>query len=65
MDPDTGEAKDDLQPQVIKYFKTLGTDCTTASEVTETKDKAVYNAIQKGIDAYNENPFVDAALKVI
>ncbi|XP_065886216.1 uncharacterized protein [Dysidea avara] len=64
VDPDTGKVKDDLQPQVIEYFKTLGTDCTTASEVTRIKDKAVYNVIQKGIDEYNEIVSLNAALKI-
>ena len=56
MDPDTGEATDGLQPQVIKIFKEdLGTDCTTVSQVIETKDKAVFRAIQDGINHYNES----------
>ena len=54
MDPDTGEATDDLQPQVIKAFKEeLSTNCTTVSQVIETKDKKVFKAIQDGIDRYN------------
>ena len=56
MDPVTGEATDDLQPQVIKIFKEeLGTDCTTVSQVVNTKDQKVLMTIQNGIDRYNKN----------
>ena len=55
MDPDTGEATDALHPQVIKVFKEdLGTDCTTVSQVIETKNQTVFKAIQDGIDRYNK-----------
>ncbi|XP_065885420.1 uncharacterized protein [Dysidea avara] len=56
VDPVTGEATDDLQPQVIKIFKEeLGTDCTTVSQVVNTKDQKVLMTIQNGIDRYNKN----------
>jgi len=55
VDPDTGEATDSLQPQVIKAFKEdLGTDCTTVSQVLKEKDRKVFEAIQDGIDRYNK-----------
>ena len=50
MDPDTGEATDDLQPQVIEMFQDLGSKCTTVSQVLKTEDKKVFNAIQQGIE---------------
>ena len=53
MDPDTGEATDDLQPQVIRIFEKLGSTCTTVSQVIKTRDKAVFKAVQEGINRYN------------
>ena len=55
INPDTGEATDDLQPQVIKAFRQLGSNCTTVSQVVQSKDKAVFRAIQVGIDYYNQD----------
>ncbi|XP_065885757.1 long-chain-fatty-acid--CoA ligase ACSBG2-like [Dysidea avara] len=49
-----GEATDDLQSKVIKMFKKkLGSHCEKASEVYDTKDKAVFQAIGEGIRRYN------------
>ena len=53
MDPDSGMATDNLPPQVTKMFEELGTNCTTVSQVITSKDKAVFKAIQDGIDRYN------------
>ena len=46
-------ASDILLPQVIKKFEELGTNCTTVSQVINSKDKIVFKAIQDGIDHYN------------
>jgi len=64
VDPDTGEATDDLQPQALKMFQELGSECTTVSQVIETEDKAVFKAIQDGIDRYNTNHIISNAQKV-
>ena len=64
VDLDTGEATDSLQPQVIKMFEELGTNCTTVSQVIETEDKAVFKAIQDGIDRYNTHHIISNAQKV-
>ena len=61
---DTGEATDDLQPQVIKMFQQLGSNCTTVSQVIESEDKAVFKAIQDGIDTYNTKYLISNAQKV-
>ena len=53
MDPDSGEATDNLIPQVITMFEELGTNCTRVSQVINSKDKIVFKAIQDGIDRYN------------
>ncbi|XP_065883895.1 long-chain-fatty-acid--CoA ligase ACSBG2-like isoform X3 [Dysidea avara] len=65
VDPDTGEATDDLQPQVIKMFQELGTKCTTVSQVIETEDRAVFKDIQDGIDRYNDSPSLNNAQKIL
>jgi len=55
VDPDTGEATDELQPQVIKTFKEeLGSNSTTVSQVIKSKDKKVFKAIEYGIKRYNK-----------
>ena len=53
MNPDTGEATDDLQPQVIEKFKSIGSKCTKVSQVRGDEDKEVFKAIWKGINHYN------------
>jgi len=46
-------ATNNLLPQVIKIFEELGTNCTTVSQVINSKDKTIFKAIQDGIDRYN------------
>ena len=46
-------------------FKELGCKCTTVSQVIETEDKAVFKAIQDGIDRYNTNQSISNAQKVV
>ena len=65
VNPDTGEATDDLQPQVVKMLQQLGSNCTTVSQVIESEDKAVFKAIQDGIDRYNTHHTISNAQKVI
>ena len=64
VNPDTGEATDDLQPLVVKMFQQLGSNCTTVSQVIEREDKAVFKAIQDGIDCYNTHHLISNAQKV-
>ena len=64
VNPDTGEATDDLQPQAIKLLQQLGSNCTTVSQVIESEDKAVFKAIQDGIDRYNTHHLISNAQKV-
>ena len=58
VNPVTGEATDDLQPQVIKMLQQIGSNCTTVSQVIESEDKVVFKAIQDGIDCYNTHPML-------
>lgn len=54
MDPNTGAPTDKLLDDVVKQFVGLGSSATTVSQVLETKDSAVYSAIQAAIDKANE-----------
>jgi len=66
VDPDTGEATDSLQPQVIKFLKDMGSDeCTTVSHVIKMKNKVVFEFIQNAIDHYNKTKAFSDALKVM
>ena len=64
INPDTREATDDLQPQVITMLKELGSNCTTVSQVIQRKDKAVVKAIKDGIESYNTGCLISDAYKV-
>ncbi|NXX94746.1 ACBG2 ligase, partial [Centropus bengalensis] len=57
---ETGEPKDDLTPEVIKYLRKLGSRATKVSEIIQSEDKAVYGAIQKAITAVNEKAVSNA-----
>ena len=54
MDPNTGIPSDDLDPAAVKLISALGSTATKVSQVIETRDKAVYAAIQEGIDKANQ-----------
>ena len=43
----------------------LGSKCTTVAQVTESKDKVVFKAIQDGINRYNTRHIISDAQKVI
>ena len=46
-------------------FEQLGSNCTTVSQVIESEDRAVFKAIQDGIDRYNTHHIISNAQKVI
>ncbi len=54
MDPDSAEPTDDLEPSAITMIAALGSKCTKVSEVIETKDEAVFGAIQQALTKANE-----------
>ena len=54
MDPITGAPADALTQEVVQLLSKLGSSATTVSQVIDSKDEAVYSAIQKVIDAVNE-----------
>ena len=46
-------------------FKALGIKCTKVSQVMESEDNPVFNAIRDAIDDYNsEHTSINSALKV-
>ncbi|KAM3927487.1 long-chain-fatty-acid--CoA ligase ACSBG1 [Leptodactylus fuscus] len=53
VDSDTLEPLDKLTPEAIHFCHEVGSKATTVSEIVEQKDKAVYKAIQEGIDKVN------------
>lgn len=61
MDPNTGVPSDDLDPAAVKLISDLGSTATKVSQVIETHDKAVYAAIQQGIDRANEEAISNAS----
>lgn len=60
VDVGTGEPGDDLTPEAIEYCQKLGSKATKVSEIINSKDKAIYAAIQKGILAVNEGAVSNA-----
>ena len=60
MDPDSGEPLDDLTPAAVESLEELGCSCTKVSQVLETRDSAVYTAIQEGLDGANKEAISNA-----
>ena len=54
MDKDTEKPLDILTPQAQQMIKTLGSHNTRISEIIAQEDRAVFTAIQKGVDRVNE-----------
>ena len=54
MDKDTEKPLDILTPQAQQVIKTLGSQNTRISEIIAQEDRAVFTAIQKGVDRVNE-----------
>ena len=55
MDPDTGKSLDTLTPQAKQLIQDLGSQNTKASEIVAQEDRAVFTAIQEGLDRANEH----------
>lgn len=63
MDPDTGEPKDELLPQIAGEIVALGCKLTKPSEIANQKVEVVLKRIQEGLDRANEGS-VSRAQKV-
>ena len=55
---------DRLSPIALAQIAQLGSQCTTVSEITKQRDKAVYGAILKGIDTANHHIYYDTLVSV-
>ena len=54
MDPDTGEPQDTLTPKAQQLIQDLGSRNTKVFEIVAEPDKAVCEAIRKGLRKVNE-----------
>lgn len=50
----TGEPLDKLNWEAIRFCREVGSPATTVPEIVELQDPLVYSAIQKGIEAVNQ-----------
>ncbi|KYO28481.1 hypothetical protein Y1Q_0016907 [Alligator mississippiensis] len=54
VDPESGAPLDELSPEAMQFFQELGSQATRVSEVLSTRDPAVYQAIQQGVEQVNQ-----------
>lgn len=62
IDGDTGEPEDDLTPESIEFCQKLGSKSTKVSDIVGGKDKAVYAAIQDGLNGVNKKATSNAQI---
>lgn len=60
VDLDILEPLDKLTPEAIQFCREVGSKATTITEIVGQKDKAVYRAIQEGIDKVNSEAVSNA-----
>lgn len=60
MNVNTGQPLDDISAESLPVIAALGCDATKVSEIIASKNKAVYDAIQKGIDESNKEAISNA-----
>ncbi|XP_029766605.1 long-chain-fatty-acid--CoA ligase ACSBG1 [Terrapene carolina triunguis] len=53
LDPDTSDPTDNLSEQAREFCQKIGSKAMKVSEIVATRDQAVYQAIQEGIDRVN------------
>lgn len=54
LNGESGEPEDEMTPEAVEFCHRLGSKATRVSEVTGSQDRAVYAAIQEGINRVNE-----------
>ncbi|XP_056893650.1 long-chain-fatty-acid--CoA ligase ACSBG2 isoform X2 [Takifugu flavidus] len=54
LNAESGEPEDEMTPEAIEFCRRLGSKATRVSEITGSQDRAVYAAIQDGINRVNE-----------
>lgn len=60
VNPETGEALDELDTDVKKWVASLGSKANTLSEIHKTKDPAVHKAVEDGIKRANTHAISNA-----
>ena len=60
MDQDSGEPSDQLSEHALHMLRSIKSKCTTVTQVLETKDEAIYNDIQAGLDRANQKAISNA-----
>lgn len=55
LDPETLEPTDNLTELAVAFCQRVGSKATTVSEIVGTKDEAVYQAIEQGIQRVNRD----------
>ena len=55
MYPDTGKSLDTLPPKAKQLIQDLGSQNTKVSDIIAQEDRAVFTAIQEGLDKANEH----------
>ncbi|XP_069480515.1 long-chain-fatty-acid--CoA ligase ACSBG1 isoform X2 [Ambystoma mexicanum] len=53
LDPETSEPTDCLTPEAVQFCLDVGSKATKVSEIVEQRDRAIYQAIQDGINRVN------------
>ena len=51
---------DQLSEHAIHMLKSIGSKCTSVPQVLETKDEAIYQDIQAGLDRANQRAISNA-----
>ncbi|KAB1259107.1 Long-chain-fatty-acid--CoA ligase ACSBG2, partial [Camelus dromedarius] len=60
VDKTSGEPLDNLTWEAIKFCRDVGSQASTVTEIVELQDPLVYMAIQKGINAVNQQAISNA-----
>ncbi|XP_030033361.2 long-chain-fatty-acid--CoA ligase ACSBG2 isoform X2 [Manduca sexta] len=60
VNSETGEPMDELETDTKRWVASLGSNATTISQITRTKDEAVYKAIEAGIARANKQAISNA-----
>ena len=60
MDINTGQPLDSISPEAKPLIAQLGSKANTISDIVDSKDKFVYDAIQQGLDKANEEAISNA-----
>lgn len=55
LDPETSDPTDNLTEQAVEFCQQVGSKASTVSDIVGKKDRAVYQAIEEGIQRVNRN----------